>query len=573
MNKCHGTLLLSVPWHFRHSNICQSAAFSKYIQHQVLFPRRTQNTAIFLRRNTLILFKYLHKISTVIKITSIGNFRNRNIRRLNIEGKDKQFIQCKLIFCSENIDFHALSLYNDKVQKKCKNFNLRRNCNMSYVDEIIQLVVEKNPGEAEFHQAVKEVLESLRVVVEANEEKYRKDALLERLVEPERIVMFRVPWVDDNGQVQVNKAYRVQFNSAIGPYKGGIRLHPSVNLSIIKFLGFEQTFKNSLTGLPIGGGKGGSDFDPKGKSDREIMAFCQSFMTELCKHIGADTDVPAGDIGTGAREIGYMYGQYKRIRNVYEGVLTGKGLSYGGSLARKEATGYGLLYFTNEMLKLNGIELAGKTVAISGSGNVATYAAEKATQLGAKVVTVSDSTGWVYDPEGIDLAALKEIKEVKRARLTEYKNYRPNSEYHEGRGVWSVKVDIALPCATQNELHLEDAKALVANGVIAVAEGANMPTTLEATHYLQEHGVIFAPGKAANAGGVATSALEMSQNSERLSWSFEEVDAKLQAIMVNICHNADAASKKYGFAGNYVVGANIALFEKVLDAMTAQGIV
>ncbi len=444
---------------------------------------------------------------------------------------------------------------------------------MSYVDEIIQLVVEKNPGEAEFHQAVKEVLESLRVVVEANEEKFRKDALLERLVEPERIIMFRVPWVDDNGQVQVNKAYRVQFNSAIGPYKGGIRLHPSVNLSIIKFLGFEQTFKNSLTGLPIGGGKGGSDFDPKGKSDREIMAFCQSFMTELCKHIGADTDVPAGDIGTGAREIGFMYGQYKRIRNVYEGVLTGKGLSYGGSLARKEATGYGLLYFTNEMLKLNGIELAGKTVAISGSGNVAIYAAEKATQLGAKVVTVSDSTGWVYDAEGIDIAALKEIKEVKRARLTEYKNYRPNSEYHEGRGVWTVKVDIALPCATQNELHLEDAKALVANGVIAVAEGANMPTTLEATHYLQENGVIFAPGKAANAGGVATSALEMSQNSERLSWTFEEVDAKLQRIMVDICHNADAAAKKYGFAGNYVVGANIAGFEKVVDAMTAQGIV
>ena len=444
---------------------------------------------------------------------------------------------------------------------------------MSYVDEIIELVVAKNPGEAEFHQAVKEVLESLRVVVEANEEKFRKDALLERLVEPERIIMFRVPWVDDNGQVQVNKGYRVQFNSAIGPYKGGIRLHPSVNLSIIKFLGFEQTFKNSLTGLPIGGGKGGSDFDPKGKSDREIMAFCQSFMTELCKHIGADTDVPAGDIGTGAREIGYMYGQYKRIRNVYEGVLTGKGLSYGGSLARKEATGYGLLYFTNEMLKLNGIELAGKTVAISGSGNVATYAAEKATELGAKVVTVSDSTGWVYDPDGIDIAALKEIKEVKRARLTEYKNYRPNSEYHEGRGVWSVKVDIALPCATQNELLLEDAKALVANGVIAVAEGANMPTTLEATHYLQENGVIFAPGKAANAGGVATSALEMSQNSERLSWTFEEVDAKLKTIMVNICHNADAAAKKYGFEGNYVVGANIAGFEKVVDAMTAQGIV
>lgn len=444
---------------------------------------------------------------------------------------------------------------------------------MSYVDEIIELVVKKNPAEPEFHQAVKEVMESLRVVIEANEEKYRKEALLERLVEPERIIMFRVPWVDDNGNVQVNKGYRVQFNSAIGPYKGGIRLHPSVNLGIIKFLGFEQTFKNSLTGLPIGGGKGGSDFDPKGKSDREVMAFCQSFMTELCKHIGADTDVPAGDIGTGAREIGYMYGQYKRIRNVYEGVLTGKGLSYGGSLARKEATGYGLLYFTDEMLKLAGIELAGKTVAISGAGNVAIYAAEKATELGAKVVTMSDSTGWIYDAEGVDLAAIKEIKEVKRARLTEYKNYRPNAEYHEGRGVWSVKVDIALPCATQNELLLDDAKALVANGVIAVAEGANMPTTLEATHYLQENGVIFAPGKASNAGGVATSALEMSQNSERLSWTFEEVDAKLKTIMVNICHNAAAAAKKYGAEGNYVVGANIAGFEKVVDAMTAQGIV
>ncbi len=444
---------------------------------------------------------------------------------------------------------------------------------MSYVDEIIELVVKKNPAEPEFHQAVKEVMESLRVVIEANEEKYRREALLERLVEPERIIMFRIPWVDDNGNVQVNKGYRVQFNSAIGPYKGGIRLHPSVNLGIIKFLGFEQTFKNSLTGLPIGGGKGGSDFDPKGKSDREIMAFCQSFMTELCKHIGADTDVPAGDIGTGAREIGYMYGQYKRIRNVYEGVLTGKGLSYGGSLARKEATGYGLLYFTDEMLKLAGIELAGKTVAISGSGNVAIYAAEKATQLGAKVVTMSDSNGWVYDAEGIDLVAIKEIKEVQRGRLTEYKKYRPNSEYHEGRGVWTVKVDIALPCATQNELLLDDAKALVANGVIAVAEGANMPTTLEATHYLQENGVIFAPGKASNAGGVATSALEMSQNSERLSWTFEEVDAKLQTIMVNICHNAAAAAKKYGVEGNYVVGANIAGFEKVVDAMTAQGIV
>ncbi len=444
---------------------------------------------------------------------------------------------------------------------------------MSYVDEVIAAVVKKNPSEPEFHQAVKEVLESLRVVVEANEEKFRKDALLERIVEPERQIMFRVPWVDDNGNAQVNRGYRVQFNSAIGPYKGGIRLHPSVNLGIIKFLGFEQVFKNSLTGLPIGGGKGGSDFDPKGKSDREIMAFCQSFMTELYRHIGADTDVPAGDIGTGAREIGYMYGQYKRIRNIYEGVLTGKGLSYGGSLARKEATGYGLLYFTHEMLKLNGIELAGRTVAISGSGNVAIYAAEKATELGAKVVTVSDSTGWVYDAEGIDLVALKEIKEVKRARLTEYKNYRPNSEYHEGRGVWTVKVDIALPCATQNELLLEDAKALVANGVIAVAEGANMPTTMEATEYLQANGVIFAPGKAANAGGVATSALEMSQNSERLHWTFEEVDEKLKRIMVDICHNAYNAAEKYGFKGNFVVGANIAGFEKVVDAMTAQGIV
>lgn len=444
---------------------------------------------------------------------------------------------------------------------------------MSYVDEVLERVIAKNPSEKEFHQAVKEVLESLRVVIEKNEDKYRKDALLERICEPERVISFRVPWVDDNGQVQVNRGFRVQFNSAIGPYKGGLRLHPSVNQGIIKFLGFEQVFKNSLTGLPIGGGKGGSDFDPKGKSDREVMAFCQSFMTELHKYIGADTDVPAGDIGTGAREIGYMFGQYKRIRGVFEGVLTGKGLTYGGSLARTEATGYGLLYLTQEMLKLNGIELAGKTVAVSGSGNVAIYATEKAQQLGAKVVTVSDSTGWVYDPEGIDLAALKEIKEVKRARLTEYKNYRPNAEYHEGRGVWSVKVDIALPCATQNELHLEDAKALVANGCIAVAEGANMPTTLEATEYLQKNGVLFAPGKAANAGGVATSALEMSQNSERLSWTFEEVDGKLQQIMVNICHNMADAAEKYGAKGNYVVGANIAGFEKVVEAMTAQGIV
>ena len=444
---------------------------------------------------------------------------------------------------------------------------------MSYVDEVIAKVVEQNPSEPEFHQAVKEVLESLRVVIEANEEKYRKDALLERMVNPERQFKFRVPWVDDKGQVQVNTGYRVQFNSAIGPYKGGIRLHPSVNIGIIKFLGFEQVFKNSLTGLPIGGGKGGSDFDPKGKSDREVMAFCQSFMTELCKYIGADTDVPAGDIGTGAREIGYMFGQYKRIRGLYEGVLTGKGLSYGGSLARTEATGYGLLYLTQELLKLNGIELAGKTVCVSGAGNVAIYAIEKAQQLGAKVVTASDSTGWVYDPDGIDVAALKEIKEVKRARLTEYKNYRPNAEYHEGRGVWSVKCDVALPCATQNELLIDDAKQLAANGCLAVCEGANMPTTMDATEYLQKNGVIFAPGKAANAGGVATSALEMTQNSERLSWTFEEVDAKLQGIMVNICHNMVDAAERYGMKGNYVAGANIAGFEKVVDAMNAHGIV
>ena len=444
---------------------------------------------------------------------------------------------------------------------------------MSYVDEVIEQVVAQNPAEPEFHQAVKEVLESLRAVVEANEEAFRRDAPLERLVNPERQFKFRVPWVDDKGQVHVNTGYRVQFNSAIGPYKGGLRLHPSVNLGIIKFLGFEQIFKNSLTGLPIGGGKGGSDFDPKGKSDREIMAFCQSFMTELCKYIGADTDVPAGDIGTGAREIGYMFGQYKRIRGLYEGVLTGKGLSYGGSLARTEATGYGLLYFTDEMLKCNGKSIKGATIAVSGAGNVAIYAIEKAQQLGAKVVTASDSTGWIYDKDGIDVELLKEVKEVKRARLTEYAAARPSAEYHEGRGVWSIPVDIALPCATQNELHLEDAKQLVANGCYAVAEGANMPTTLEATEYLQKNGILFAPGKASNAGGVATSALEMSQNSERLSWTFEEVDGKLQNIMVNIFHNLDDAAKRYGMEGNYVAGANIAGFEKVVDAMTAQGIV
>ncbi|MDF2542088.1 MAG: Glutamate dehydrogenase [Herbinix sp.] len=443
---------------------------------------------------------------------------------------------------------------------------------MGYVDEVIELVVKKNPAEPEFHQAVKEVLESLRAVVDANEEKFRREALLERLVEPDRQIKFRVPWVDDSGKVQVNTGYRVQFNNAIGPYKGGLRLHPSVNIGIIKFLGFEQIFKNSLTGLPIGGGKGGSDFDPKGKSDREVLAFCTSFITELYKYIGADVDVPAGDIGTGGREIGYMYGQYKKIRGTYEGVLTGKGLTYGGSLARTEATGYGLLYLTEEMLKCNGKDISGKTVAISGSGNVAIYAAQKAQQMGAKVVTVSDSTGWVYDPEGIDVAVLQEIKEVRRERLTEYKKFRPNSEYHEGRGVWSVKCDIALPCATQNELLLEDAKVLVENGCFAVAEGANMPTTLEATEYLLKNGVLFAPGKAANAGGVATSALEMTQNSERLSWTFEEVDSKLKQIMVNIFHNMDSAAKRYNAEGNYVVGANIAGFEKVATAMMAQGI-
>ena len=447
---------------------------------------------------------------------------------------------------------------------------------MSYVDEIIQQVKEKNPAQPEFHQAVHEVLESIRPIVDANEEAFRRDAVLERLVNPERQIIFRVPWLDDEGNAHVNTGYRVQFNSAIGPYKGGLRLHPSVNIGIIKFLGFEQIFKNSLTGLPIGGGKGGSDFDPKGKSDREIMRFCQSFMTELCKYIGADTDVPAGDIGTGAREIGYMFGQYKRIRGVFEGVLTGKGLTYGGSLARTEATGYGLLYLTDELLRTHGDTLKGKTVVVSGAGNVATYAIQKAQQLGAKVVTCSDSTGWIYDPEGIDVDLLRQVKEVKRARLTEYAAARKSAQYHdkaaEGTNQWTVKVDIALPCATQNELNIDDAKTLVANGVIAVAEGANMPTTIEATKYFQANGVLFAPGKASNAGGVATSALEMSQNSERLSWSFEEVDAKLKTIMVNIFHNADAAAKKYGMAGNYVAGANIAGFEKVVDAMLAQGV-
>ena len=443
---------------------------------------------------------------------------------------------------------------------------------MSYVSEVLADLIKRNPGEAVFHQAAKEVLESLEPVIEANPI-YQQNGLLERLVEPERAILFRVPWVDDQGKVQVNKGYRVQFNNAIGPYKGGIRFHPSVNLGVIKFLGFEQIFKNSLTGIPIGGGKGGSDFDPKGKSDREIMAFCQSFMTELYKYVGADVDVPAGDIGVGAREVGYMYGQYKRITGVYEGVLTGKGLTYGGSLARKEATGYGLIYFTREMLKAVGTSFEGKRVIVSGSGNVAIYAAEKAMSFGAKVVAMCDSNGWIYDEEGVDLKAIKQIKEVERKRIKEYINYRPNAEYHEDGVIWDVPCDIALPCATQNELHLEHAQTLIKNGVMAVAEGANMPTTPDAVAAFQAAGIPFAPGKAANAGGVATSALEMSQNSQRLSWTFEEVDAKLQQIMVGIFNNAAAAAKKYGHEGNYVVGANIAGFIKVADAMLAQGVV
>lgn len=443
---------------------------------------------------------------------------------------------------------------------------------MSYVSEQLEKLKAKNSNEPEFIQAATEVLESLEPVFEKNPQ-YEAAGILERITEPERVVMFRVPWVDDNGKVQVNRGFRVQFNSAIGPYKGGLRLHPSVNLGVIKFLGFEQIFKNSLTGLPIGGGKGGSDFDPKGKSDREVMAFCQSFMTELQRHIGPDTDVPAGDIGTGAREIGYMFGQYKRLRNAYEGVLTGKGLTFGGSLVRTEATGYGLLYLTEEMLKQNGKDINGAVVSVSGAGNVAIYATEKATQLGAKVVTLSDSTGWIYDSEGIDLDAVKEIKEVKRERLSSYKNYRPNAEYHEGKFDWSVKCDVALPCATQNELDGDAAKRLVANGVYAVAEGANMPSTPEAVEVFQSNNVLFAPGKAANAGGVATSALEMSQNSMRLSWSFEEVDEKLKGIMVNIFNNIADAARRYGEEGNYVAGANIAGFEKVANAMLAQGVI
>lgn len=443
---------------------------------------------------------------------------------------------------------------------------------MSYVDEVLADLIKRNPGEPEFHQAATEVLNSLKPIIE-KDEKYQNAGLLERLVEPERVIMFRVPWVDDNGKVHVNKGYRVQFSSAIGPYKGGLRFHPSVNLGVIKFLGFEQIFKNSLTGLPIGGGKGGSDFDPKGKSDNEIMRFCQSFMTELCKYIGADVDVPAGDIGVGGREIGYLYGQYKKITGKYEGVLTGKGLTYGGSLIRTQATGYGLVYIVDEMLKAAGKTLKDQRVAISGAGNVAIYATEKATQLGAKVVTLSDSNGWIYDEEGVDLDAVKEIKEVKRGRIKEYLEYRPNAEYHEGKGVWSVKCDIALPCATQNELLEEDAKTLVANGCYAVGEGANMPSSLEAIDVFLENGILFAPAKAANAGGVATSALEMSQNSQRLSWTAEEVDAKLKSIMVNIYKEMSSAAKEYGFENNFVIGANIAGFKKVADAMLAQGIV
>jgi len=445
---------------------------------------------------------------------------------------------------------------------------------MSYVDEVKERVALQNPSQPEFNQAVEEVLESIRPVIERDEQLYRREALLERLTMPERNFTFTIPWVDDQGQVHVNRGYRVQFNGAIGTYKGGLRFHPTVNLSVMKFLSFEQTFKNSLTGLPMGGAKGGSDFDPKGKSDREIMRFCQSFMTELHRYIGADEDVPAGDIGVGGREIGYMFGQYRRIRGSYKGgVLTGKGLSFGGSLARTEATGYGLLYITEELLKCNGIELAGKTVAVSGAGNVAIYAIEKAWALGAKPVTCSDSNGWIYDPDGIDVALLKDVKEVRRARLTAYAEARPNAQYHAGKGVWSVKCDVALPCATQNELQLEDAKALAANGCIAVCEGANMPTTLEATKYLQANGVLFCPGKACNAGGVAVSGLEMSQNSERRSWTFEKVDKKLKDIMVGIFHNLDNAAKEYGMEGNYVAGANIAGFLKVADAMLSQGIV
>ena len=442
-----------------------------------------------------------------------------------------------------------------------------------YLIDLLETVKKRNAGEPEFIQAVTEVLETLEPVIEKRPD-YVEAGVLDRLVEPERQIMFRVPWVDDNGKVQVNRGFRVQYNSAIGPYKGGIRLHPSVYLGIIKFLGFEQVFKNSLTTLPMGGGKGGSDFDPKGKSDGEVMRFCQSFMTELCRHIGADCDVPAGDIGTGAREIGFMFGQYKRIRNEFTGVLTGKGLTYGGSLARTEATGYGLCYFTDEMLKANGKSFEGKTVVISGSGNVAIYATQKATELGAKVVALSDSNGYVYDKNGIDLACVKQLKEVERKRIKEYVSTHPDAEYHEGcSGIWTIPCDIALPCATQNEINKESAEILVKNGCFAVAEGANMPSTPEAIEVYLSNGILYGPAKAANAGGVATSGLEMSQNSERLSWTFEEVDGKLKNIMKNIFKSCDEAAKEYGMAGNYMVGANIAGFLKVAEAMKAQGCV
>ena len=443
----------------------------------------------------------------------------------------------------------------------------------AYTSRVLEGLKQRNANESEFLQAATEILESISPVFDKHPE-YEQAGLLERFVEPERVILFRIPWVDDQGKVQVNRGYRVQFNSAIGPYKGGLRFHPSVNLSILKFLGFEQVFKNSLTGLPIGGGKGGSDFDPKGKSDAEVMRFCQSFMTELFKYIGPDTDVPAGDIGVGAREIGYLFGQYKRLRNEFTGVLTGKGLSYGGSLARTEATGYGLCYFADNMLKDAGRSFEGAKVAISGSGNVAIYACEKATALGAKVVTMSDSNGFVHDPNGIDLALVKQLKEVERKRIREYVTVRPEAEYHEGcSGVWQVPCDIALPCATQNELDLSAAKALIQNGCFAVAEGANMPCTPDAVEALQAAGLLFAPAKAANAGGVATSALEMSQNSMRMSWSFEEVDSHLKDIMTNLYHNAAGAAAQYGKPGDLVAGANIAGFLKVADAMLAYGLV
>jgi len=442
---------------------------------------------------------------------------------------------------------------------------------MAYVQDVYNKVVERNPHEPEFHQAVKEVLDSLEPVLGRHPE-YEKAGILERLVEPERQIIFRVPWVDDTGKVQVNRGMRIQFSSAIGPYKGGLRFHPSVYLGIIKFLGFEQIFKNSLTGLPIGGGKGGSDFDPKGKSDNEVMRFCQSFMNELYRHIGADIDVPAGDIGVGGREIGYLYGQYKKLTGRFEGVLTGKGLTYGGSLVRKEATGYGLVYFVDEMIKAQGKALQGSTVVVSGSGNVAIYATEKVSQLGGKVVAMSDSTGYIYDKNGIDLEAIKLIKEVERGRIKDYLDHQPGAEYGEG-SIWNIKCDIALPCATQNELNEEDAKTLIANGCFAVAEGANMPCTPEAAHLFISNNVMFGPGKAANAGGVATSALEMSQNSMRLPWTFEEVDSRLHGIMVNIYKEASQAAEEYGFKNNLIVGANIAGFTKVVESMMAQGIV